>query len=937
MKSRMSIAIIIVLAGFADICGQGSGMTGNEMDLRFRGSFRDVPFAEFVQTVEDRTSARFYYLEEWISGIRVTAAGDSLSLRKILTDLLEPVSLSFHIDSDHSVYLVNRPELVTHLPDYNDPPEGIATESASATEAADYTRTEQRYVEGRQAVTLETLEVGDREMEGGGRAVIHGKMTDAETGEPLIGATLYLEELKKGVATDVDGRFSLVVPPGKYQAVFNCMGMEERSVYLRIYSGGNLNVTMEKSLIPITEVVIRADRYHNVRGTQMGFNRLNYQVMKEVPVVMGEKDVLKVIQLLPGVQSVGEGSSGFNVRGSAADQNMIYINKVPVYNSSHLFGFFTSFSPEIVKDFTLYKSNLPASYGGRLASFFDITTRQGNMNKYTARGGISPVTAQLAVEGPLRKEKSAFILTGRSTYSDWILDRLGDPELRESEAAFSDLAGAVTWEPGEKTLVKLFVYRSGDRFALGNTNRYDYRNQGGSAILRRRFSERLTGDFSLAYGGYEYGHQEMSVPPEAYSHNYRIDHYEGRADLTWLSLGPHRLTFGGGAIYYHLDRGDVEPLGASSLRTPVSLGKENGLEAAIYLADEITLMPDLTLYAGIRFAQYLHLGPASVLDYTEGAPLRPGFVDDTLSFRPGEVIQGYFSPEPRVALNYRLDNNQSFKFSYNRLRQFLFMLSNTIAISPTDQWKLVDSHIRPPSVDQLSAGYYRDFPSGGISTSLEVYYKRARDVVDYRDGADFIGTPYVETTVLQGEQKAYGAELLLRKEAGKLNGWFSYAYSRSILQFASGLAGEQINQGRSFPSNYDRPHHLSLVTNYRLNRRLSLSANLVYITGRPATFPVSVYYVDGLEYIRYSGRNSYRIPDYFRVDLSVNLEGNLKERKLFHSFWMLNVYNVTGRKNAYSVFFRNDEGVMNGYRLSIFSRPLITLSWNFKLGNYASE
>ncbi|MDF1574920.1 MAG: TonB-dependent receptor [Bacteroidales bacterium] len=911
-------------------------LRGQNSDILFRGDFQDVPFGEFVNDVEQQTGVRFYFLENWIRGVRVTASGEEISLRRTLDRTLLPAGLYYHVEGEKQIYLSNQQVFVHRLPEYS----GSAgkVDQMKEGEGAGLTSTEQRYIDGRKAGMLQTITVGSRE-EGGGKnvAVLHGKITDVETGDPLVGATLYFEELKRGTATDVDGRFNMVVRPGKYSVEFKCMGMEDRNNYLEVLSDGDLAITMEKSVIALTEVVVQANRYHNVRGTQMGFDRLNYKVLKEVPVVMGEKDILKVIQMLPGVQTVGEGAAGFNVRGSAADQNMIYVNKVPVYNSSHLFGFFTSFSPDIVKDFTLYKSNLPASYGGRLASFFDLTARQGNLNKYTARGGISPVTARLSVEGPIQKGKSSFILAGRSTYSDWILDKLQDPQLRESKASFNDLSGMLTWEPGEKTLVKAFGYFSHDFFRLGSTNQYEYNNAGGSLNIRRRIGSRLTGDLALVYGAYDFSTIDEQVASEAWTQSYRIDHYETKIDLAWLSLGKHKLTFGGNAILYRLNRGKVLPYGDISMRVPVELGLDNGVETAVYLADEISLTPRLTLYGGLRFATFLSLGPGEVRVYGEGQALQPGSVVDVFDSRPFEVLKAYTGLEPRLAVNFMLGANNSLKFSYNRVNQFLFMLSNTVAISPTDQWKLCDYNISPPFVDQLSLGFYQDFPKGGLNTSLEVYYKKIHDVVDYRDGASFISTPHVETVTLQGEQDAYGFEALFRKNAGKLSGWVAYSYSRSIMEVDSPIPSERINLGEPYPSNFDRPHNLSVVSNVKLNRRLSFSANMVYTTGRPVTYPVSIYYIDGMQFVDYASRNSYRIPDYFRVDLSINLEGNLKERKLFHSYWMLNFYNVTGRRNAYSVYFQNDGGSINGYKLSIFGQTVITLSWNFKLGNYASE
>ena len=906
-------------------------------DLEFSGDFRDVPFQEFVSEVEHQTGATFYYLDKWVAGIKITVAGTGLSLQKILTNTFLPVDIRHYIDEYGHVYLTYEDPVIPLLPDFN----GFGHENIPVTQdtaSGRMTMAEQRYIEGRSSGLLETLVVGGNQFGGSStNAVVHGKMVDGETGEPLIGATIYIEELKKGAATDVDGRFSILLLPGKYSVSFNCMGMEPKQNYLQVNSGGDILISMEKGLIPITEVVIEANRFHNVKGNQMGFERLNYKTIQEVPVVLGEKDLLKVALMLPGVQSVGEGSSGFNVRGGAADQNMIYINKVPVYNSSHLFGFFTTFSPDIVKDFSLYKSILPAIYGGRLSSVFDISTRQGNMNGYTARGGISPITAHAAVEGPLARDKSAFVFSARSTYSDWILNQLEDNELQNSAAEFYDLSGTLTVEPNEKSLVKAFGYYSHDGFTLGATNQYEYSNAGASVNVKQRFGSRMTGDMAAVFGQYAFSTLNTEYEAEAYAHGYSINHYEIRSDNTWLSLGRHKITFGINGIYYDLRRGLVEPYGENSLRIPVDLGVERGMELAGYVADEISLSSRLTVYAGLRYSAFLNLGPGEILVYQEGSGRTSGSVTDTLHAQRGQLIKRYSGPEPRISFNYLLGQNNSVKISYNRIQQYLFMLSNTVAISPTDQWKLCDYHITPPSVDQVSLGYYQDIPGAGINTSAELYYKRITDVVEYRDGATFIKSPYTETQVLQGDQQAYGLELMIRKSSGQLSGWLSYSYSRSNMYFNSPLEEERINNGLKYPSNFDRPHSVDMVSTFKVNRRLSISANLVYITGRPVTYPISIYYQYNSEYIDYSERNKYRLPDYFRMDLSVNLEGNLKRRKMAHSFWMLSVYNLTGRKNAYSVYFKNEEGRINGYKLTIFGRPVVTLSWNFKFGNYASE
>jgi len=694
---------------------------------------------------------------------------------------------------------------------------------------------------------------------------------------------------------------------------------------------------MEKKIVPIHEVVVKADLYQNVKGIQMGYDRLNMKTIKEIPMVMGEKDILKVVQLLPGIQSVGEGSSGINVRGSPADQNVFYINKIPVYNTSHLFGFFSAFSPDIIKDFSFYKSNVPAKYGGRLASFFDISTKEGSNKKFTARGGISPVTGHIAIEGPLIKDHSSFIVSARSTYSDWLLSMTTDPDIRNSNASFYDFTTRISSEINTKNLLKGFMYYSNDRFDLASSNKYQYSNLGGSLDWRHHFSSALFADLTAVYSQYSNKATDNLFPPLAYSQGNKMNHYEFRTDIAWYLSEKQTLSIGGSSILYNLVRGNVLPSGEESVRVPVALGNETGLESAVYISDEIRLLPRLTVYGGLRYSFYSFFGPHTVYKYYPDEPRDELNIMDSLIFKKGEVVRNYSGPEIRAAINYNTGTNSSLKASYNRIRQYLFMLTNTIAISPTDQWKLCDYYIKPPWSDQVSIGYYKDFPNTDLNTSLELYYKKIHNAVDFKDGAVFLTTKNFETDLLQGKQSAYGIEFMLKKNAGKLNGWISYTYSHSEILITGKYPWEKINSGVPYPANYDKPHSFDLVMNWRTNRRLSFSSNIVYSTGRPVTYPLSFYYINGQPFISYSLRNQYRIPDYFRIDLSINLEGNLRSRKIAHSYWMLNIYNLTGRRNAYSVFFKSENGQIQGYKMSVFGTQIVTLSWNFKLGNYASE
>ncbi|HEC44387.1 MAG TPA: TonB-dependent receptor, partial [Bacteroides sp.] len=798
--------------------------------------------------------------------------------------------------------------------------------------------TEKLYIEGRKAVIVSTLIIGnEKDLGNRDEAVINGELKDAENGEPLIGATIYIEELSRGFVTDLYGHFSISVSPGKYTARFNCLGMEELNYHLDVLSEGKITIEMGKKLYPIDEITIRSGAYDHVRGIEMGFSQISVKSIKEIPAVMGEMDVLKVVQLLPGVQNTGEGTSGMNVRGSAADQNMYLINNIPVYNTSHLFGFFSAFNPDIIRDFSFYKSNLPASYGGKLASVMDISSRQGNNKRYTARGGISPITARLTVEGPIQNGKSSFVLSARSTYSDWILSRMENPDLRSSNAFFYDLAGGISMRPNEKNLIKVFGYYSYDQFIFASTDQYDYSNAGGSLNWRREYSSRLNSDVSAVISQYTSGHEDNTIPLEAYQHKYRIKHYEIKTDFNWIPTASHKIVFGGNLILYDLNRGDILPFGSESSRKSVSLGEESGLEGALHIADQYNLSDRLILYGGFRYSFFSNLGPQSVYLYNPGSPVDPEYIIDTLKFSQNQAVKTYSGPELRGAITFLTGSNTSLKLSYNRTRQYLFMLSNTIAISPTHQWKLSDYHVKPAYADQISIGHYQDILRLDVNFSAEAYYKLINNILEYKDGADFISSPNIETEVLQGRQHAYGIELMFKKNSGKLTGWLSYTWSRSMIQVNGSQPWDQINQGEMYPSNYDIPHSVNSVLNYRLNRRLSFSSNIVYHTGRPATYPISVYLVDDRKYIYYSSRNAYRIPDYFRVDVSLNLEGNLKANKLAHSYWMLGIYNLTGRDNAYSVFFEVEGRNLNGFKMSVFSQPIFTLSWNFKFGNYASD
>ncbi len=904
--------------------------------LKISGVY-NMSLTNFFSTLESNYPVSFFFNPNDLKNQSVEYNASNEDLNSVLLTILKESGLNFYIDNYNQIIVYKGKQIVDHLPDYTSSNKSNKKNSQENTN--NLTSAEKKYIEGRKVTDLELITVGEKGNNGSNSThYVRGKMIDDISGEPLIGATVYIEELKLGAASDLDGFFSIALKPGKYKIIANCMAMKERTFFLQVYNDGTITIPMEKDVVSINEVTIVADRHDNVKGMQMGYEKLTTKSMKEIPAVMGEKDLLKVAQMLPGVQSAGEGASGLNVRGGTADQNLFYINKMPIYNTSHLFGFFTAFSPDIVTEFALYKSNIPAKYGGRVASIFDITTRQGNKKEFFGKGGINPITGHIAVEGPIVKDKTSFVLSYRGSYSDWLLKRMNDEDLKNSNASFYDISLGINSEINKKNVVRFFAYNSNDDFSLASTNDYDYHNTGGSFNLKHFFSPKLNADFTAVYSEYGFGHNNKENLSEAYRQKYGLKHIEFKSDLVYLTSSNHRILFGASGIFYDLDRGKITPYNDESTRITENLGAEKGIETAFYASDEYQILPRLSVLAGLRFTMYGKLGPEKVYEYFANSSIDENNIKDSISFSKNQLVKSYSGFEPRIAFNYSLANNISLKASYNRLQQYIFMLSNTIAMAPTDQWKLADYNLKPPIFHQISLGYYHNFPKKAIESSLEVYKKWGKNVVEYRDGASFISSDPVEWELLQGNQDSYGIEFMLKKNAGQLKGWVSYCYSRSFITINSSIETEQINDGSPYPSNYDRPHSFNFVGTYRTNRRLSFSTNVVYSTGRPITYPIATYEDNtGQEYLVYSDRNKYRIPDYFRVDFSINLEGNLKRQKWLHSYWMLNVYNLTGRKNAYSIYFESDEGSIQGYKLSIFGQPIVTLSWNFKFGNYTSE
>ena len=904
------------------ILGITSSYSWSQTETRVSGEFKNVTFTQFIEELEKKSDYRFFFNPVWVDSLVITIIVSDKTISEILDEVLIDAELKYAITQAHQVYITLKAPVATELPiDFFD---NSVASGDSLKKNYDYSRFE----EDEKAKTEKPIGIGSKGSNTKATASIAGYVRNINSGEPVIGATVMIEDPLIGVATDPFGYFSISLPKGPHQLKIRSIGMKSTERRVILNADGKLNIELEEDVTPLKEIIVESERDAKVMSMQMGTEKLDLKTMKQIPLALGEVDIIKAVLTLPGVQTVGEGTVGFNVRGGATDQNLILFNEAVIYNPSHLFGFFSAFNPDLLKNVELYKSGIPAEFGGRISSVLDISTREGNKKKFSGSGGISPITGRLALEGPIIKEKSSFLIGARSTYSDWLLNQIPSSELKDSEASFYDVNLNINHEFSSKDYLHVSGYLSKDRFKLQNDTSYSYSNKMAALKWRHIFNNRFFAELGGNYSGYDYAIESKKNPVNAFNLSYAIQQSNIKADFNYFLNTKHTINFGVGTIFYQLTPGSLNPLGNESLVASDILQNEQATESAFYLGDQFELNSRLSLYAGVRYSLFRNTGPRDVFIYEPGVSKDVITIIDTVSYTAGQKISTSGGPEVRLSARYALSVKSSLKLSFNRMRQYLQMLSNTTAIAPTDIWKLSDPYIKPLLGDQVSIGYYHNVKT--LELSAEVYYKKMQNFLDYKGGAELILNPHIETDVINAEGKAYGAEFLIKKPNGKLNGWLSYTYSRSLIRTQGDLPSEVINRGEYYPSNYDKPHAFNFISNYKFNRRFSMSTNVTYSTGRPITLPLAKYDIDGTSRLFYSDRNQYRIPDYFRIDFGLNIEGNHKIRKLAHSSWNISVYNLTGRRNAYSVYFTSENGVVKGYKLSIFGSAIPTITYNFK-------
>ena len=681
----------------------------------------------------------------------------------------------------------------------------------------------------------------------------------------------------------------------------------------------------------LAEIVVVGGRQSAVKNMMMGSEKFKPQILKNIPSAFGESDIMKIVLTLPGVTTVGEASSGYNVRGGATDQNLILFNGGTVYNPSHLFGLFTSFNSDAVEDVELFKSSIPVEYGGRISSVLKVVSKEANMQKLTGSASIGALTSKANIEIPIVRDHVSLLLNGRTTYSDWMLKKLPeDSGYKNGTANFYDFGGVLTWKLNNMHRLKLYGYWSNDKFSFSSKDSYGYKNRNISAEWRSLLNEKVTTTVSAGLDHYDYFNEDRNTPTMAARLSFGIDQLWAKLHFRHRLSEKQVFSYGLSVQHYNVQAGTYEPVGEQSCIKTDQLQREKALESAAYVDYERSLTDKLSVSAGLRYSMFNALGPRDVNYYYEGElPSEENLLETR---HETGIIKTYHAPEIRLSARYALKENLSLKAGFNTMRQYIHKVSNTAIMSPTDIWKLSDLNIKPQSGWQVAAGIYHETAGKKYEFSAEVYYKHISDYLNYRSSAVLLMNHHLETDVISTKGQAYGVELQAKKPLGKLNGWVSYTFSRSMLRQDDERVAMPLNDGDWYPSEYDRPHEVKAVLNYKFTERYSFSSNFNYATGRPTTVPAGQYYDSAnKKYMPYyTDRNTYRIPDYMRLDLAFNIEPTHKLTSFLHTSFSFGVYNALARKNAYSVYYVTEGGLVKGYKLSVFGTAIPYVSINMR-------
>ena len=753
------------------------------------------------------------------------------------------------------------------------------------------------------------------------RISLSGNIKDEANGEALIGVTVSIKELKRGSVTNSYGFYSVSVPKGEYTIEVSYVGYETISKKINLNQPVKLDLELKTAANEIKEVVVSSQRKDaNITMNRMSSQQVSIATIRKMPALMGEVDLLKAVQLLPGVVSAGEGTSSFSVRGGGIDQNLIVLDEATIYNASHMMGFFSVFNNDAIKNMTLYKGDIPAAYDGRLSSLLDIQMRDGNSKKISGSGGIGLISSRLTLEGPIGSDKTSFIVSARRTYADLFLKLSSDPDINKNQLYFYDFNAKINHRIDDNNRIFLSGYLGQDVFKNADAG-FNFGNATVTGRWNHLFSQKLFSNFSLNYSRYNYGLQSTMSDNSNFDWKYNMQDMSVKADFSYYITPENTMKFGYNAVLHKLKPGTITSSGGATSYDNYVLADINAFEHALYISDEYQASKRLSVKAGLRLTGFSSIGSGTVYNYDSNY----NAIDSTV-YKSGQVIKTFYRLSPRLGINYLLDKQSSVKASYARTNQFLQMASNSTAGTPLDLWFTAGKNIKPQTCDQYAVGYFRNFLNNQLEGSVEVFYKDMQNTIDFRDHAQLLLNKKLDGELRFGNSRSYGAEFQIQKNEGKLTGWISYTYSRAERTI------QGINNNETYLAPYDRPSTIYIVGNYELNERISFGANFIYATGQPITYPIARMEVGNVILPVYSKRNEYRMPDYHRLDVSLTWKPKAKKKRAWTGEWNFSVYNVYGHKNAWAINFVDDQDT--AYKTKAEMTYLFTfvpsITYNFK-------
>lgn len=875
-------------------------------EVEINKSFQNAPLREFFNYLSDEHGVKVFYKDVWIEPYTITKSFEQTPLVQALNNIFFDHELAYDIFQDDAIVVFIK-----------------------------ILDTRSRFDDQSQVLIIgNPLNVGRFK-----EAKLKGRVLDGKTGEPLVGAVVYNIKLEKGASTNSVGEFQFDLPAGDHQLRISYVGFESATLRIKLIEDGNADFELFEESLSIGEVTVLGQEADLPRA-QMSMVQMSSKEIRQLPALLGEVDVLKGLTMLAGIQTVSELSSGFNVRGGNTDQNLILVNGSPVFNASHLFGFLSLINPDLVNDVRIFKGGMPVKLGERVSSVMEVDFKEGNNENLQISGGLGVINSRLTLDGPITKNKKLTLITGgRSSYTNWILKEIPDLDLTRSVTHFYDLSGKLTYKFNQHNKISAMGYLSNDEFSTSSQSVTKYGSMLGNVKLNTRFSEKLYGDLELAYSEYDYQLTDYANnnPTEAYILSNLLNYKSAAYNLKWHPDARHNSEAGFKIIQNQISPGEINPLEQTSVIIPQKLDNEKIIEWSAFIGDEFEILPHFSVVLGIRYSGFNNLGAQLVYIYDENKPRVAENVIDSLRFGNNESSATYGGFEPRFSTNYDLSINTSLKFNYQRIHQYIFQLSNNAVISPAETWKAADYHLKPLISDQIALGIENDSWFKNINFSAEIYYKNLQNLIEYRNGAQLIMNRNIETALIPTRGYSYGIELSGKKNTGRLTGYASYVFSRTMRKNTSVFENENFWEGDFYPSVYDKPHDFSMTATYNLSRRWKVSGNFVFISGRPVTLPEIKYNFAGEHLIYYSERNKYRMPPYNRLDLSITLDENLRKKRMWKGSWTFSVYNVYGRNNPYSVYYKkavpgqqNDYRLYSLYKLSVIGIPVPSLTYNFR-------